>query len=71
MKIKFHALKDHVNVVGDGATVEVEADFVDPNSLEMDRDSYSQRTLENLMANMNQRDVLSVVKDMFDPEDLQ
>ena len=70
MRVKFHALKDHVKVIGEGATVEVDADFVDPFSVELNDKAYSMNSLEKMMNEMDKKDVKRVIQSIFSPSDL-
>jgi len=68
VKVKFSALKDHVIVKNNGVMVDIDADFVDHSSLELG--DTSKLMFESIIRKMNEKDVLDVFQNMFDPEDL-
>ena len=68
MKVKFSCRKDFLKVNDSGAMVDVEADFVDSNSLEM-TDYKPHLPVKDILANASRGEVLEAMKELFDPSD--
>jgi len=68
VKIKFSCRKDFLEVKDGGAMVEVEADFVDSNSLET-TDYKPYISVKEVLESSNKKEVFEAVKELFDPSD--
>ncbi len=68
MKVKFSCRKDFLEVKDNGAMVDVEADFVDSNSLET-TDFKPYISVREVLESSSKKEVLEAVKELFDPDD--